>query len=345
MSRQAADSLPAGSARRAASGDCGFTILEALIATGIVTLIAFTGLAACKAMAQVMLWSSGARHSAASVDTQAAQLRNDAASAFAVFAPESDMYGRMNDGQELDFYSKADDGRPILWRYFYAAAAQTLQRWDFDPTGARGVRDAKTGVIDAAATYPPLNGITHFRATAISADRLGDPAYNIYSGIGALFTRPPRALPVRYAAVPGGSAAVGGNGVMQVSLTSQAAARVLDLAAGSCWVPRARVMCSSMLASTFRTIIGPARSRGAISTCSAIPTDSIRTIRMRITSRTNRSNAARTSSRRAGSVTRCRRHGIPRTIRPTRIPSVRRCADRRLRARRCSFRSSSSSRF
>lgn len=143
------------------------------------------------------------------------------------------MYGRMNDGQELDFYSKADDGRPILWRYFYAAAAQTLQRWDFDPTGARGVRDAKTGVIDAAATYPPLNGITHFRATAISADRLGDPAYNIYSGIGALFTRPPRALPVRYAAVPGGSAAVGGNGVMQVSLTSQAAARVLDLAAGS----------------------------------------------------------------------------------------------------------------
>jgi hypothetical protein len=221
-------------ALRAAGGECGFTVLEALIATALVALIGFVGLAACKTVAHVMLASSSASRSADSIEAQATQLHEEAATAFAVFVPALDTNGRPNAGQELDFYAKSDDGRAVLWRYVYDAAARTLRRWDYDPGGAFGVRDANTGLIDPAAAYPPLTNVTRFRATALPADALGDAQRNVYAGIAGLFGSAPQALPVRYT-VPGLDApqVAGGNGVVQVLLAGASSARVIHLAAGS----------------------------------------------------------------------------------------------------------------
>jgi prepilin-type N-terminal cleavage/methylation domain-containing protein len=212
----------------------GFTLLEALIATAILTLVALSGLAACKALAHTLSWSADAQAGSAALADQTAQFTSDAASALAVFVPATDMNGRPNAGQELDFYSTNFSGGPLLWRYVYDPAAQTLQRWDYDPGGARGVRDVKTGTIDPAAAYPALPGITRFSATSLTADGLGDPAHNVYSGIGGLFARPPRAQPVRYdMPAPNFPKVVGGNGVVQVALANRNAARLIHLAAGS----------------------------------------------------------------------------------------------------------------
>jgi hypothetical protein len=96
------------------------------------------------------------------------------------------------------------------------------------------VRDVKTGSIDSAAAYPPLEHVTRFVAAAIAADRLGDPAVNDYHALGGLFTRTPRALPVPYAdPALDAPAAVGGNGVVQVALANATTARIVHLAAGA----------------------------------------------------------------------------------------------------------------
>jgi Tfp pilus assembly protein PilV len=212
--------------------DRGFTILEALIATALVTLVAFTGLAACKMIARVTLSSGAASSAADAVDEQIAALHNDAATAFAVFVPAADRLGHANHGQEIDFFSKADDGRPIRWCYAYDAQTQTLQRWDYDAGGPYGVRNETTGVVDSSVAYPPLKHVARFAATALPADQLGDPDHNTYFGVAGFFAHTPQALPVRYAA-PNAPDALGGNGVVQIELANATNARTVHLAAGS----------------------------------------------------------------------------------------------------------------
>jgi hypothetical protein len=215
-------------------GECGFTVIEALIATAIVTLVGLGGLAACKAIAHVSLVTRNAIGGADSLDEQIGRFHNDAATAFAVFVPAADRFGRANAGQEVDFYSRADDGRAIRWCYLYDARAQTLARWDYDAGGPSGVRDIATGAIDPAAAYPPLKRVLRFAAAAVAADQLGDAQRNTYAGIAGLFARKPQALPVRYTdSADGTPPAVGGNGVVELSLANATAARVVHLAAGS----------------------------------------------------------------------------------------------------------------
>jgi hypothetical protein len=222
------------SRQAAFDGERGFTVLEALIATALITFVALAGLAACKTIAHVSLAEQGATGSAALVDEQISELHNDAATAFAVFVPDTDRFGNANTGRELDFYSRADDGRAIRWCYVYDAAAQTLRRWDYDAGGPSGVRDVTTGAIDSGAAYPALKHVVRFSAAALAADQLGDPARNAYHGIAALFASTPRALPVRYTdGASGAPAAVGGNGIVEVTIATAATARIVHLAAGS----------------------------------------------------------------------------------------------------------------
>jgi hypothetical protein len=203
-------------------------VLEALIATALVVLIGFVGLAACQTVAGVLAASNTARFGANAVEREAEQLQADAATAFAVFVPSGGVR------PEVDFYAKADDGSALFWRYVYDPAARTLQRWDYDANGTVGVRDVVTGAIDTGAAYPALMRLTSFRAAALSVDALGDPGINRYSGIAALFEHAPRPYAVHYTAAGSGSlGAVGGNGVVAVELADATTSRVIHLAPGS----------------------------------------------------------------------------------------------------------------
>jgi hypothetical protein len=211
-----------------AGSDGGFTIVEALVAMGIAVLVAFTALAACVSVARALQASTAGR-GAGAVETQLAQLRADAASALAVWVPSAGTDGGAT-GNEIDFSSKTDAGRAIRWRYVYDPAGQTLTRSDYDDGGLSGVRDPRTGIIDPAATYPPLRRVTRFAATALAANRLGDPERNVYSGIGRLLGRTPTAISVPLSAA-GGPA--GGNGVVAVELADAGASGLAHLSAGA----------------------------------------------------------------------------------------------------------------
>jgi prepilin-type N-terminal cleavage/methylation domain-containing protein len=210
------------------SAERGFSLLEVLVATALLVLIGFVGLAACRTVAGV-LWSSAiARFASDPVERQAEQFTADAATAFAVFVPAG------SNGSEVDFYAKAGDGGALFWRYVYDPAAHTLQRWDFDRNGSAGVRDIVTGALDTGAAYPPLLGVVTFRATEIAAGALGDPSLNRYAGVAALFAHPPQSFAVRYTAAEANApAASGGNGIVAIELADAATSRVIHLAAGS----------------------------------------------------------------------------------------------------------------
>jgi hypothetical protein len=210
----------------------GFTVIEALVAAAILTLIALSGLAVCKTLAGVLASTTGSGRDAAKLDAQAVQFRNDAASAVAVFVPSSDTSGDGAPAQEVDFAAKTNAGRAIRWRYRYEPAKRTLTRWDYDADGTSGVRDPKTGLIDAAATYPPLRDVTLFHAVSLTADALADPGSNRYGAIGTLFIHPPRAVPIRYDDL-GSVPTIGGNGVVEIALANGAGARVVHLVAGT----------------------------------------------------------------------------------------------------------------
>jgi hypothetical protein len=211
-------------------GAAGFTVIEVLVAIALGVLVAFAGLAACSTVAAILRASSLAAGGADAIESAAAGLRSDAASAFAVFVPPRDAAGAPNAGRELDFYARAADGTPLFWRYVYDPQARSLQRTDYDAAGNAGVRDPATGVIDPRAAYPPLTGVTRFAAVAIDADALGDPAQNGYAGIGRLFAHPPHAYGVHFAGA--GPDALGGNRIVAITLAGSAAARTIHLAAG-----------------------------------------------------------------------------------------------------------------
>jgi len=221
-----------------ASGERGLTLIEVVIASAIITLMALIGIAACKALAGVTATLYTAGHDSAAIDAQAARFRDDAATAFAVFVPASDINGAPNPSpegaHEVDYYAKTDSGAEYLWCYFYDAARHTLQRFDYDSHGTRGVRDGRTGAIDAAASYPPMFAVRAFSAQTVSADELGDPAHNPYGGFAALLAHPalPRSVSYDHPGldIP---AAAGGNAIVQVSLANATTARVVHLMPGS----------------------------------------------------------------------------------------------------------------
>jgi hypothetical protein len=220
--------------RGGAAGERGLGLIEALVALGIGTLIAFAGLAACTAVARALDATRSGAAGALAVEAQLTQLRNDAASALAVFVPAVAGDGRPNAGREIDFYAKTAGGAEIRWRYLYDAAAQTLTRSDYDASGLAGIRDPSSGVVDPAAHYPALRHVTAFNARALPAAQLGDLAANAYGGLGALFAHAPASVSVAFgAAGPGAAPAIGGNGVVEVRLADAAASRLTHLAAGA----------------------------------------------------------------------------------------------------------------
>jgi hypothetical protein len=213
------------------AGERGMSVIETLIATALLVLAAFGGLAACRTVASVLAWSAGSTRGATDLDTQAAALRDDAASAFAIFVPAD---AATQPASEVDFYAKTAAGQPLLWRYVGDPVQQTLQRWDFDLAGNQGVRDITTGAIDTNARYPALTHITSFAAMTLPADQLGAAAHNPYNGLGALFVHPPRARAVRFGTADlARLGAVGGNSVIAVTLANEHATRVVHLVAGS----------------------------------------------------------------------------------------------------------------
>jgi Tfp pilus assembly protein PilV len=202
--------------------EAGFSVVEALIAAAIIVVAGMVALASAVVVARANA-SSRTSTSQEMLDRAVASLRADAATAFAVFVPPTDVFGAPNGGHEVDFYTRDDRGSALFWAYRFDAAAHALQRYDYAGIDAQG---RHVPPIDAGQ-HPPLTDIAGFSAVKLEASQLPTAANGAYaqaipSGVA------PKAEPVNFAH----PYTTGGNRIVDVRIATPAAARHLHLGAG-----------------------------------------------------------------------------------------------------------------
>jgi len=212
-------------------------VIELLVAMAIFIAIGFTLLGVLRALSRASQNVAATTSGSLSLEAQIDAFRGEAATAFAVFVPDRDVLASSNaDGHEVDFYGKTDDGKPVFWAYLYDPAAKTLQRYDYDTFGRRGISDRRSGDIDGSGHYPALRGVTAFKAKKLFANQLVDPSDSAYgSALAPLFAAAtPKPLPVGYddGAAPR-SDLFGGNMTIQIAISTARGSRLVHLATGA----------------------------------------------------------------------------------------------------------------
>ncbi|TAM78320.1 hypothetical protein EPN44_00575 [bacterium] len=151
----------------------GFTLLEVLIAAGIMAAVAaglvlllYHTLAAAASFALH-------RHAYAMAEDLDERWDAEAASALAVFVPPSDVLGAANgDGHEVDFFTRDGHGTPFFWTYRYDAAAHTLQRYTYAAPGAT-----------AARSGDPLPNVSSFTAAPMAVNAFSEPIFQAHANV------------------------------------------------------------------------------------------------------------------------------------------------------------------
>ncbi|MHB8147240.1 MAG: prepilin-type N-terminal cleavage/methylation domain-containing protein [Vulcanimicrobiaceae bacterium] len=184
-------------------GERGFSLVEVLVCSAIAA-IAVTVLVSL-AHHMVRTTQHLERRLQATSATQALldRLQSDAASAWAVWVPATDVLGDDNgDGHEVDFFAEDGSYRRYAWAYRYDTASGVVTRYAY----ASGIAPS------AGVTYQPLEA---FVATSAAASAIADPSSALYD---PLFSS------VRVAAYDYdfGTAfgATGGNAITHVHITS-----------------------------------------------------------------------------------------------------------------------------
>jgi len=218
----------------------GFTVVEALVAIGLFVALGFLTLSLLQALLRASAANATSAGGALTLEQQIDDFRSDAATAFAVFVPTNDVMHKPNGANggtphEVDFYTKTDTGATAFWAYYYDAAAQTLQRIDYDAAGNRGEADRATGAIDTNASYPVLPGVSQFGVRTLEANDLVGTS-NVYApAIAPLFSAAtPKPLPVGFDdGGPPRTDLYGGNTTVQIQITTAHGARTIHLATGA----------------------------------------------------------------------------------------------------------------
>jgi type II secretory pathway pseudopilin PulG len=227
----------------------GFSVVEILVAMGLAIGIALVTLGVTHAFTRALGMRSTAQSGAIALEQQLDRMRSEAASAYAVFVPANDIFGKPNaaahgaPGHEVDFYTKTDLGADTFWAYDFDAAHGTLERYDYDvspKTGLPqdiGVADRATGAIDPGG-YPAIEGVTAFTATSVFASELASQPNVFGRLLAGLVSAPgvsPPAEPVGFVPANGIPDAdlYGGNTMVQVQAATQHGTRTLHLASGA----------------------------------------------------------------------------------------------------------------
>jgi prepilin-type N-terminal cleavage/methylation domain-containing protein len=216
----------------------GFTVIEVLISLAIFAAVGFTLLGVSKVFLHAVARGAPSQSSSLALETQIDALRSDAATAFAVFVPANDVFGKANapaPGHEIDFYSKGDAGATVFWAYYYDPGAQTLRRYDYDTNGNVGQADRLSGVVVNGRSYPAVAGVTAFAARTLEANELVGSKSAYAAAVAPLLAgSAPQPLPVGYddGAAPRPDL-YGGNTTVEVQLATTRGTRTLHLASAT----------------------------------------------------------------------------------------------------------------
>lgn len=238
---------------RLRSDERGFTVPEMLVAIMLISILSLVTLGGIQFFTKAVDARTFAQGGGMTVDRELATMRQDANTAFAVFVPDLDVFHVSNKPtsytdqgrtvvvapHEVDYYSKTDTGTESWWAYYYDRVHGTLQRYDYDPaSGARGVIDRKSGLIDPRGTYSKVWGVSSFSVATLQANALADPARNQFAPVVKAMSdtmTPPIADPVGFVPANGQprSDLYGGNTSIHVTMTTSAGQHTLHLLSGT----------------------------------------------------------------------------------------------------------------
>lgn len=217
----------------------GFVVAEMMLAIGLFLGLGVAALTAFVMLNKVIDSQGRITASLATVDQEIDRLRSDASSSYAVYVPLRDVFGALNAsqgqlGHEVAFLTRDSQNHDLSWAYNYDAKKGTLQRYDSDSNGAVGVRNFETGIIDHAAHYSPITGVTGFSAQTFEAPDLTKPS-NPYSGVvsssfGNVSSIKPEPVGFLHSNGDASPDLYGGNTIVQLKIQSKAGIRTLHLA-------------------------------------------------------------------------------------------------------------------
>jgi Tfp pilus assembly protein PilV len=194
----------------------GFTLVETLIGATIAVFLIWGVLVLADRYAAASSELDARLTAQTSADRFVERLSSEAASAWAVFVPQNDIFGNANgDGHEIDFFTEDGSHRPYSWAYAFGAKTKTLTRYTY-ASNAAPVAGEVVGTLDA------------FSATAVDVTALADSASAAYDPLFASSIAP--VVRYAFAAMPSAS---GGDGLVRVHLAANGVDRTELLASGT----------------------------------------------------------------------------------------------------------------
>ena len=198
----------------------GFTLVELVIGAAVAAVVIGALVLFASRLTQTTVALDSRVQSQSAAERLMERLPTEAASAWAVYVPASDVNGNANtDGHEIDFFSEDGSHRPYSWAYTFDAAQKQVTRYAV-ASGA----PASPGEVIAP--------IDTFAAASISVAQLGtiDPLF-----AGATAT------PVTYT-FDASSSAIGGNALVRLRI-------------GASGVDRSELLASGTAPTTFTVVV------------------------------------------------------------------------------------------
>lgn len=196
--------------------EAGFTLAEVIVGAAIAAFVTLSLVALAQHYGQTAATLNAKVNARGDAGRLAERLSSEAASAWSVFVPPSDVLGAANsDGHELDFFAEDGAHRPYAWAYLYDARVRTLTRYAY----ARG---------SAARAEELFANFTSFRAQSADAAGVTDARSPVYDPLFATLAVP--SVNFTFDAMP---EAVGGNHLTRVSIAGDRILTETTLAAGT----------------------------------------------------------------------------------------------------------------
>jgi type II secretory pathway pseudopilin PulG len=191
----------------------GFTLIETLVGAAIAVVMIWGLVVLADRM---VAWGNAANlrvNAGANAGRLIERLSSEAASAWAVFVPATDVLGQSNaDGHEIDFFSEDGAHRVYAWAYTFNAATASLTRYAIVPGGAPLAGDVIAGIDTFSATPASVTSLSASSSAAY------DPLFASANATD---------VPYAFSAMP---SAIGGNRMVVVQIVASGVRRNVVLA-------------------------------------------------------------------------------------------------------------------
>jgi prepilin-type N-terminal cleavage/methylation domain-containing protein len=192
----------------------GFSLVEVLIATAIFSVVAGVALVSLQSFVHWNTILTQRQTESAAFGQLVDRLQAEEDSAWAIFTPPTDVFGKPNtDDHELDFFARDGQNRAYFWAYLFDSAHGTLQKYTYAAPGSA-----------PTASGDPITGVKAFTAHTYDVSALNDPSTPIYEPIYA--NRPLSPYDVHFGF---GNAVAGGNQITYVRIDGTANTAALQL--------------------------------------------------------------------------------------------------------------------